>query len=247
MRIIAIASQKGGVGKTTTAVNLASALQQRGKRILLIDLDPQAHASQALGIRTDGPNVYALLCKGATPAQVRQERDGLSVLPSGLELAGAEMELLGAAGREFRLKSALESERNYDFALIDCPPSLSVLTLNALTYARELLVPLQCEYFALQALSKLLETVEVVKKWYNKDLQLFAILATRYNAQKTLTREVIKEIQEYLPGKLLNTVIRENIALAEAPSGGQSIFEYSPKSHGAEDYAALAGEILEKE
>ena len=246
MRTIALINQKGGVGKTTSAINIGAGLSQLGKRILLIDLDPQAHLTYSLGIQAHEleRTVYEILQGEATVKETMVSRGELSVIPSTLNLSGAEVELSGVAGREFLLQEAINGVKGFDYVLLDCPPSLGLLTLNALTTAGEVYIPLQTEFLALQGMSKLLETVEVVKKRLNKSLEISGIIATRYDQRKNLNREVVEKIREHFGDKLFKTLVRDNVALAEAPSFGKTIFEYKPDSYGAEDYLTLSKEIL---
>lgn len=259
MRKIAVLNQKGGVGKTTTSVNLAAALAERGCRVCLIDLDPQAHASLHLGVAVhdDHPTVYDMLCGDAEVDQVRQWVKGnLAVIPSNLDLAAAEMELASEVGREIILRDRLERDaEEFDFVILDCPPSLGVLTLNALTAADEVFLPLQPHFLALHGLSKLLRTIEIVAKRLNPRLRLTGIVLCMYESATRLAAEVSRDVEEFLTrqagkdgvwtgAKFFETKIRRNIRLAEAPSFGQSILEYAPQSHGADDYFSLADEVL---
>ncbi len=219
-----------------------------GKKVLLVDLDPQAHLTCSLGIQSHGleRTVYELL-KGETKFNdVTIDRSGLTVIPSSLNLSGAELEFSGLAGREFLLKDGLKGIRGFEYVLIDCPPSLGLLTLNALIVAKEVYIPLQTEFLALQGMGKLLETIDIVKKRLNKKLRASGVIGTRYDNRKRLNREVIGKIREYFGDKLFNTLIRENISIAEAPSFGKTIFEYKANSYGAEDYLNLCNEILER-
>lgn len=246
MPTIALINQKGGVGKTTSTINLGAGLAMLGKSVLLVDLDPQAHLTYGLGIQAHEleATVYEVL-RGNVPAQEAVvKRDGLEVLPSSLSLSAAEVELSGMAGREFLLKEALANLPPYDFVLLDCPPSLGLLTLNALTAAQEVFIPLQTEFLALQGMSKLIETVNVVKKRLNPDLTISGIIGTQFDARKNLNREVVEKIREYFADKLFETLIHDNVALAEAPSYGQTIFEYRPDCRGAQDYLALSQEAV---
>jgi len=259
MRSIAVINQKGGVGKTTTAVNLAAALSREGKRVCVIDLDPQAHASLHLGLSVvnDQPSVYDILCGDTTLADARcWINDNLAVVPSNLDLAAAEMELAGEVGREVILRDKLEVDpEKFDFLILDCPPSLGVLTLNALTAVKEVFLPLQPHFLALHGLSKLLKTIEVVAKRLNPTLHLSGVVLCMYESGTRLAAEVTRDVDEFLElqsqqqgvwagAQFFNTRIRRNIRLAEAPSFGQSIFDYSPNSNGAEDYQQLAREFL---
>lgn len=260
MRSIAIINQKGGVGKTTTAVNLSAALAAEGHRVCIIDLDPQAHASLHLGIAlAEGvPSIYDVLTGDARIADVkRQVNDRLSIVPSHLDLAAAELELAGEVGRELILRDKLAKEElDCDYLLVDCPPSLSILTLNALTAVNEVFLPLQPHFLALHGLSKLLRTIEVVTQRLNANLRLSGVVLCMYDSGTRLAAEVSADVQNFFHqpaatdkswenARTFNTRIRRNIRLAEAPSFGQSIFEYAPQSHGAQDYRELAREVLE--
>ena len=246
MPTIALINQKGGVGKTTSTINLGAGLSMLGKSVLLVDLDPQAHLTYGLGIQAHELDytVYEVL-KGEIPAaEAIVRRDGLEVLPSSLSLPAAEIELSGMAGREFLLKEALAELPPRDFVLLDCPPSLGLLTLNALTAAQEVFIPLQTEFLALQGMSKLIDTVNVVKKRLNPDLTISGIIGTQFDGRKNLNREVVEKIREYFADKFFETIIHDNVALAEAPSYGQTIFEYRPDCRGAQDYLALSQEAV---
>jgi chromosome partitioning protein len=247
-KIISLCNQKGGVGKTTCTLNIGAGLEIAGKKVLLIDLDPQAHLTHCLGIvyHDLDKTVYDVFKKGSSIQEIVMERNGLHILPSSLDLAGIEMELAGVPGREFLLKEVLDHGHGYDYILIDCPPSLGLLTLNALTAAREIYIPLQTEFLALKGMGKLLETIEAVKKRLNQDLDISGIIATRFDARKKLNKGIVSMITERFGKKLFKTVIRENISLAEAPGYGQTIFEYAPRSYGAEDFLALAKEVIRR-
>lgn len=246
MPTIALINQKGGVGKTTSTINLGAGLSMLGKSVLLVDLDPQAHLTYGLGIQAHELDytVYEVLKGEVTAGEAIVRRDGLEVLPSSLSLSAAEVELSGMAGREFLLKESLASLPVNDFVLLDCPPSLGLLTLNALTAAQEVFIPLQTEFLALQGMSKLIDTVNVVKKRLNPDLTISGIIGTQFDARKNLNREVVEKIREYFADKLFETLIHDNVALAEAPSYGQTIFEYRPDCRGAQDYLALSQETV---
>ncbi|MDA1054638.1 MAG: AAA family ATPase [Planctomycetota bacterium] len=260
MRSIAIINQKGGVGKTTTAVNLSAALAAEGHRVCIVDLDPQAHASLHLGIALaeGAPSIYDVLTSDTRIADVkRQVSDRLSIVPSHLDLAAAELELAGEVGRELILRDKLaQEELDCDFLLVDCPPSLSILTLNALTAVNEVFLPLQPHFLALHGLSKLLRTIEVVAQRLNSNLRLSGVVLCMYDSGTRLAAEVSADVHNFFDqqsasdkswenARTFQTRIRRNIRLAEAPSFGQSIFEYAPQSHGAEDYRDLAREVLE--
>src|SRR4051794_3922070 len=260
MRRIAVLNQKGGVGKTTTTVNLAAALAGEGHRTLVLDLDPQAHATLHLGLLPgrSGPSLYEVLTQNLPLAKVRREvAPNLSICGSHIDLAAAELELLGTVGREVILRDHLDADTEpFDYVLMDCPPSLSILTLNALCAAREVFIPLQAHFLALHGLSKLLETINLVAKRVNRDLKVAGIILCLYDAGTRLGGEVIEDLDRFFDGRrtaaagspwadaqLFRTRIRRNIRLAECPSFGQSIFQYAPSSRGAEDYASLAAEI----
>ncbi|MBF0280463.1 MAG: ParA family protein [SAR324 cluster bacterium] len=248
MKKIVIINQKGGVGKTTTVVNLGDALTRQKKKVLLIDLDPQAHLSYSLGIQAHElvHTVYELIKGESRFKETLITRGKLHLIPSSLELAGSDLELGGIAGREFLLKEALSGVSRYDYVFIDCPPSLNLLTLNALVFAREIFIPVQAEYLALQGMSKLLQTIDVVKNRLNKELLVSGVIGTRFDKRKLLNREIIEQIDQYFAEKLFKTLIRENVSIAEAPSHGKTIFEYKASSSGAEDYRALAQEIIKR-
>lgn len=250
-RVIAILNQKGGVGKTTSSVNLSAALANKGKKVLAMDLDPQANMTTHFGINPHqiDRSVYHVLSGSRTLDEVTlRKTDRLNIVPANIDLSGAEIELVSSVGRETLLKDALAaSGQKYDYVIIDCPPSLGLLTLNSLVAAKELFIPLQTEFFALQGMAKLLETVEVVKKRINRELEISGIIPCLYKSSRNLDREVLSKIQEYFGAKVFDTSIRENVALAEAPSHGKTIFEYAPDSNGAKDYASLAQEVISRE
>ncbi len=249
---IAVANQKGGVGKTTTSVNLAAGMAWiHKKKVLLIDLDPQSNASSGVGItvKDENPSVYDVLLGEESIENVIEptEIEGLSVLPAAPDLAGAEIELVTIENREKRLLPALNGAcENYDFVIIDCPPSLGLLTLNALTVADSVLIPMQCEYYALQGLRHLLKTLKLVKQSLNTALTVEGILLTMYDGRTLLTAQVKDQILKYFKDYLLDTVIPRNIRLSEAPSHGKPVFLYADNCKGADCYAELAKEIIEK-
>ena len=245
-KVISISNHKGGVGKTTSAINIGAGLHSLGKRVLLIDLDPQANLSQSLGITEPEYTIYGAI-RGEHPLRPTEIVKGLDIVPATLDLSGAEVELSGEAGREYILRELLEPVRgSYDYILIDSPPSLGLLTINALTASGEILIPLQAQYLALQGLAKLLEIVEKIQKRLNKELKVGGVFITQYDSRKVLNRDVVATIEGHLKGQVFKSRIRDNIALAEAPSQGLDIFRYAPKSYGAEDYLSLCKEILRK-
>ncbi len=248
-RIIAIANQKGGVGKTTTCVNLAAALGSMRKRVLLIDLDPQGNATMGCGIDKYNVDmsVFDLLVEGASVADVCQtsEDNGVDVLPANADLTAAEVELMGMDNRERRLRDVLTPARaEYDYILIDCPPALNVLTLNAFVAADSVLVPIQCEYYALEGLSALLNTIEGIKEAVNPELEIEGLLRTMYDGRNNLGVEVSSQLVQHFGEQVFRTIVPRNIRLAEAPSHGVSIVHYDKSSRGALAYLALAGEII---
>lgn len=260
MRSIAVMNQKGGVGKTTSSVNLAAALANRGERVCLIDLDPQGHASFHVGVEAAGstPTVYDVLTGQKTLADIRcLISDQLSLLPANIDLAAAEMELVDLKGREFVLSRALNTfleAEDFDYVIMDCPPSLGVLTINALTAAQEVFIPLQPHFFALQGLSKLFETSALVSRRLNRGLKVTGVILCLYETGTRLAADVIDDLKRFLASsepdtpwantQIFSTKIRRNIKLAEAPSFGQSIFEYAPSCNGAKDYGGLAAEVM---
>ena len=245
-RIIAVVNQKGGVGKTTTTVNLTAALHALGKRVLLCDFDPQANATSGMGVDKNAasPNVYDVLINDADPKKAVVTTKYGDVLPSNKALAGAGIEMIGIDDREKLLKQALDRlSLSYDYILIDCPPSLELLTVNALCAAGSLLVPVQCEYYALEGLSDLLATVRIVKRKLNPQLKLEGVLLTMFDSRTNLSLQVAEEVKRFFPGQVYATVIPRNVRLSEAPSHGKPVSAYDPYSRGAEAYAALASEI----
>ncbi|MEM6778136.1 MAG: AAA family ATPase [Planctomycetota bacterium] len=262
MRSIAVINQKGGVGKTTSSVNMAAALSRSGRRVCVMDLDPQAHASLHLGVSAvDGePSMYEVLCGDMAISAARQSvNENLTVVPSNLDLAAAELELAGEVGREMILRDKLEDDdTSFDYLILDCPPSLGVLTVNALVAVDEVFLPLQPHFLALHGLSKLLRTIEIVSRRMNEGLRLSGVMLCMYDSNTRLAAEVSSDIDQFFGvakdgrdffrgAKFFDTRIRRNIRLAEAPSFGQSIFEYASDSNGAEDYMRLAEEVIEQE
>jgi chromosome partitioning protein len=250
-RTVAVANQKGGVGKTTTAVNLAAALALAHKRTLLIDLDPQGNAGSGLGHPTMkiSRGIYEVLTSGASLAEVTIETEvsGLRLVPSGQRLAGAEVELVNVDRREYRLKEALQAvENDYDFIIIDAPPSLGFLTINALTGARSVLVPVQCEYYALEGLSHLLGAIRLVQQGLNPDLQIEGVLLTMFDNRLNLSQQVLEETRRFFAERVYRTVIPRNVRLSEAPSFGKPVVVYDPHCVGAMSYLNLAREVLER-
>ena len=247
-KIVAIVNQKGGVGKTTTCVSLTAALKEKGKRVLLCDFDPQANATSGMGVdKSLSQGIYDVLINGVPPEKrVVPTRYG-DVLPSCKDLAGAGIEMIGLPEREFLLRNALEAlEARYDYIFIDCPPSLELLTLNGLCAAASVLVPVQAEYFALEGLSDLMNTVRLVKRSLNRQLEIEGILMTMYDSRTNLAMQVAEEVKRYFPGKVYSTVIPRNVRLSEAPSHGKPITAYDRSSRGYEAYTALAEEFLRK-
>jgi chromosome partitioning protein len=245
-KVISMSNHKGGVGKTTSAINIGAGLNKLGKKVLLIDLDPQANLSQSLGLIDQDRNIYGSL-RGEYKLQPIEIVNGLEVIPSTLDLSGAEVEMSGEAGREYILRELIDPIRaSYDYIIIDSPPSLGLLTINSLTASDEVFIPLQAQYLALQGLTKLLEVVDKIKRRLNKELRVGGVFITQYDSRKVLNRNVVATIEAHFQDRVFNTRVRDNIALAEAPAQGVDIFRYSPKSYGAEDYLALSKEILER-
>ncbi|GAA0367839.1 AAA family ATPase [Alkalibacterium iburiense] len=248
-QIIAVANQKGGVGKTTTTVNLGASLAYVGKKVLLIDMDAQGNATSGLGVRKGevDKDIYDVLINEVPLNEVIQStsRENLSLVPATIQLAGAEVELTSLMARETRLKRAVETVvDDYDYILIDCPPSLGHLTINAFTASDSVLIPVQCEYYALEGLSQLLNTIRLVQKHFNKDLRVEGVLLTMLDARTNLGFEVVNEVKKYFREKVYDTIIPRNIRLSEAPSYGLSIIDYDLRSKGAEVYQELAKEVL---
>lgn len=250
-RIIAIANQKGGVGKTTTAINLSATLAEAGQRVLAVDFDPQGNETSGLGVEKDDVEhtVYELLieeCK-VEDCIVKEVQPGLDLMPSNINLAGAEIELLEIEQKERVLKKSLDQIKDrYDFIIIDCPPSLSLLTINALTASDTVLVPLQCEYYALEGLNQVMKTIKLIKKNLNPKLEIEGVVFTMYDSRTNLSTEVVQSVRESLNENIYNTMIHRNVRLAEAPSYGMPITVYDTRSVGAEDYRMLAAEVIKR-
>ena len=250
-KIIAIANQKGGVGKTTTAVNLCAALGVLEKKVLLVDADPQANATSGLGVEVQRveSGTYQLLDESIAIEEViiQTESPNLDLIPSHIDLVASEIELVDKNAREYRLKKALESIRNqYDFILLDCAPSLGLITLNALVAADAVIIPIQCEYFALEGLGKLLNTIKSVQKIHNKDLDIEGLLLTMYDTRLRLSNQVVEEVKKHFGKMVFKTIIQRNIRLSEAPSYGEDIISYDASSRGAKSYLSLGNEIIKR-
>ena len=247
-RVIAVANQKGGVGKTTTAVNLSTSLAKKNKRVILIDGDPQGNATSGLGVEKDPENsLYDVLVNEVDIKTTLQDTcvKTLKVCPSNMDLAGAEVELVSQMSREFRMKEKIDPIKDeYDYIIIDCPPSLGLITLNSFTAADSVLIPVQCEYYALEGLGQLLNTINLVKKHLNKNLEIEGAVLTMYDMRTNLSNQVVKEVKRYFDDKVYKTVIPRNIKLSEAPSFGMPIGLYDPKSKGARAYEKLAREVM---
>jgi chromosome partitioning protein len=251
VRVIALANQKGGVGKTTTAINLGAGLAQLEKKTLIIDLDPQGNASVGLGIDRGkiSSSSYQLLLEDEVPPGIilPTANSHLFILPSTIELAGAEIELVGMLSREFRLRDALSGIRDaYDFVLLDCPPSLGLLTLNAMAAAGSILIPIQCEFYALEGVNQLLNSINLIRRRLNPNLEIEGVLLTMFDGRTILSQEVERDVRAVFAGKVYHSVIPRNVRLSEAPSYGCSILEYDPHSRGASAYLALAQEVANR-
>lgn len=250
-RIIAIANQKGGVGKTTTSINLSSCIAAKGKKVLVVDIDPQGNTTSGYGIeKNDLDNTIYELMLGDCSIEdciIKDVIENISILPSNVNLAAAEIELIGVDKKEYILKNEIDWVKDrYDYIIIDCPPSLSLLTVNAMTTADSVLVPIQCEYYALEGLSQLIHTVNLVKERLNPNLEMEGVVFTMYDSRTNLSAQVVENVKSHLNQKVYRTVIPRNIRLAEAPSYGQPINIYDPKSAGSESYLALAEEVIDR-
>ncbi|MBQ8764461.1 MAG: ParA family protein [Clostridia bacterium] len=249
-KVIAIANQKGGVGKTTTAVNLAACLAKAGKKVLLVDIDPQGNSTSGLGIdkRRCEKTIYNCLIdkEKMENVSIETEYENLSVCPSNLDLSGAEIELISVMGRENRLKESIASAREiFDYILIDAPPSLGLITINTLTAADSVIIPVQCEFYALEGVSQLIETIKRIKKALNPNLYIQGIVMTMYDARTNLAMQVVDEVKRFFPGKVYRTIIPRNVRISEAPGFGKPVIYYDESSKGAEAYTELALELIE--
>ena len=251
-RVIAVANQKGGVGKTTTAINLSACLAEKGQKVLAIDMDPQGNMTSGLGIDKDEveKNIYDLMIGQVGVEEVLQKEaiENLDIIPTSIDLSAAEIELIGVDDKEFIIRNAIAPIKdNYDYIIIDCPPSLSMLTINAMTTADSVLVPIQCEYYALEGLSQLIHTVELVKERLNPILKIEGVVFTMYDARTNLSLQVVENVKENLDQNIYKTIIPRNVRLAEAPSYGKPINLYDSRSTGAESYRLLAEEVIGRE
>ncbi len=247
-KVVSIANQKGGVGKTTTSINLSTILAKKGKRVLMVDADPQGNASSGLGVEKEiEESVYDILIGDTEIEQVVKKTNikNLYVCPSNINLAGAEVELVSMMSREYRLKEKMDKVKDvFDFIIIDCPPSLGLITLNAFTASDSVLIPVQCEYYALEGLGQLINTINLVKKHLNKDIEIEGALLTMYDVRTNLSNQVVKEVKKYFNDKVYKNVIPRNVKLSEAPSYGMPITMYDPKSKGAKSYEKFVKEFL---
>lgn len=251
-RVIAVANQKGGVGKTTTAINLSACLAEKGNKVLAIDMDPQGNMTSGLGLDKDSVenSIYDVIIGECSAEEALQKdaQENLDVLPSNINLSAAEIELIGIEDKEYIIRNAVERMKDeYDFIIIDCPPSLSMLTINAMTTADSVLVPIQCEYYALEGLSQLIHTVELVKERLNEKLEIEGVVFTMYDARTNLSLQVVENVKDNLQQNIYKTIIPRNIRLAEAPSYGMPINKYDPKSSGCDSYMRLADEVMNRD